>query len=122
MIKNDLQKYREQLDSMIGKLEEEEAHLRHKVMRVVEPEGISEQEPYHSQEDERPELAQNEVALSVLGSEDTLLGECQAALQRIEKGTFGICELCGHGIAQQRLRAAPYARLCMRCVREAGSE
>ena len=122
MIQIELQKYGAQLRSMIEKLQEEEAHLRRKVMRVVEPEGLSEQEPYHSPEDERPELAQNEVALSVWGSEDTWLGECQAALQRIEKGTFGICESCGIGIGQKRLQVAPYARFCMRCARGAATE
>jgi DnaK suppressor protein len=122
MMTSELQKYGDQLRRMIGTMQEEEFHLRHKVMRVVEPEGLSEQEPYHSQDDERPELAQNEVALSVLGSEDTLLGECQAALQRLEKGMFGICEQCGHGIARKRLEAAPFARFCMRCAREVAPE
>jgi RNA polymerase-binding transcription factor DksA len=122
MIRSEFQKYREILHSMIEKLEQEEAHLRHKVMRVIEQDGMSEQEPYHSPEDERPELAQNEVALSVLGSEDTLLSECQAALQRMEEGKFGICEQCGHAIARKRLEAAPYARLCMRCAREGEPE
>ncbi|HLW64002.1 MAG TPA: TraR/DksA family transcriptional regulator [Gemmataceae bacterium] len=119
MSKSELQKHRNQLEDMIARLHDEEAHLRHKVMRAEEPSGIAEQEPYHNPEEERAELAQNEIALSVLENEDSLLGECQAALQRIKKGKYGICESCAHTIGQKRLNAAPYARFCVRCAREA---
>ncbi len=43
------------------------------------------------------------------------LAEIDAALQRIEAGTFGICEGCGDSIGSQRLRALPEARLCLGC-------
>ncbi len=44
------------------------------------------------------------------------LAEIDAALQRIEDGTFGICEGCGDAIGRQRLRALPEARRCLACV------
>ena len=37
----------------------------------------------------------------------------QAALVRIENGTYGECEVCGKQIEAQRLKALPYATLCM---------
>jgi RNA polymerase-binding protein DksA len=43
------------------------------------------------------------------------LGEIDAALARIEAGTFGICEGCGDPIGRDRLRALPEARLCRGC-------
>lgn len=39
-----------------------------------------------------------------------------AALVRIEKGTFGECEHCGSAIGRQRLRAIPEAPLCITCT------
>ncbi len=42
-----------------------------------------------------------------------LLDEVEAALRRIEDGTFGRCEACGRPIAPERLEAVPYARLCL---------
>ena len=42
-----------------------------------------------------------------------LLGEIEAALHRIDEGTYGICVACGRPIAEQRLEAVPYATLCI---------
>lgn len=40
------------------------------------------------------------------------------ALERIEEGTFGICEACEKKINKERLKAVPYASLCINCQRE----
>lgn len=40
------------------------------------------------------------------------------ALHRIEKGTYGICRMCGKEIDPDRLEIVPTAELCERCVRE----
>lgn len=44
---------------------------------------------------------------------DHLLVEVEAALLRIEEGTFGTCVACGKPIAEERLEAVPYATLCI---------
>jgi RNA polymerase-binding protein DksA len=44
---------------------------------------------------------------------DHLLVEVEAALQRIDEGTFGTCVACGKPIAEERLEAVPYATLCI---------
>jgi len=41
------------------------------------------------------------------------VGEIDAALRRIEDGSYGVCELCGKPIGEQRLAAIPWARLCI---------
>ena len=41
--------------------------------------------------------------------------EIDKALAKIEAGTYGICEKCGEPIPRERLRALPYAALCVRC-------
>lgn len=41
--------------------------------------------------------------------------EIDAALAKIPVGTYGLCENCGKHIAKPRLKAIPYARLCMEC-------
>ena len=43
------------------------------------------------------------------------LENVQAALGRIEKGTYGKCERCGKDIPPERLEAVPAARLCIAC-------
>ena len=43
------------------------------------------------------------------------LAELEAALARIEAGTWGRCEKCGGAIGRTRLRALPETRLCLGC-------
>lgn len=42
-----------------------------------------------------------------------VLAEIDAALRRIDEGTFGTCTACGRPIAEERLEAVPYATLCI---------
>ncbi|GGR42120.1 RNA polymerase-binding protein DksA [Nocardioides luteus] len=44
------------------------------------------------------------------------LDEIDAAVQRLEAGTYGICESCGEPIAEGRLEARPVARTCIACA------
>ena len=43
------------------------------------------------------------------------LKEIEDALKRIEKGTYGICEMCDESISIGRLRAKPFAKYCTPC-------
>jgi len=44
-----------------------------------------------------------------------LAGRVNAALEKIDKGTYGICDNCGAEIDPARLKAVPYANLCITC-------
>src|SRR3954463_13741979 len=50
--------------------------------------------------------------------EKFLLQKIEKALQRIEDGTFGICERCEEDISPKRLEARPGKTLCIRCKEE----
>ena len=41
--------------------------------------------------------------------------ERQAAIQRLDEGTYGICEDCGEDISIPRLKARPVTKLCINC-------
>jgi DnaK suppressor protein len=47
------------------------------------------------------------------------LGEIDAAVQRLDAGTYGICEVCGRPIGDGRLQARPTARVCISCASSA---
>ena len=49
-----------------------------------------------------------------------ILAEIEAALARIEDGTYGLCSACGKPIAAERLEAVPYATLCIDDPRRLG--
>jgi DnaK suppressor protein len=104
------------------RLEEEKARLLHAV-------GFLERENPGSMSDELGELAEGgtdnhlgDMATAMYDRElddgleesarDTL-AEIDAALQRIEVGTYGICEGCGKPIGAERLSAIPWARYCI---------
>jgi RNA polymerase-binding protein DksA len=48
---------------------------------------------------------------------EAVLAAIDAALRRIEDGTYGTCQRCGNPIAPERLEALPYAELCIDCKR-----
>ncbi len=59
--------------------------------------------------------------IAIAGNEEYLLEQVEAALERVEQGTFGICENCGGEIDPERLDAIPYTALCIGCAkRQAG--
>ncbi|MEI6633597.1 MAG: TraR/DksA family transcriptional regulator [Chlamydiota bacterium] len=63
-----------------------------------------------------------EFALTVVSSEQDVLYRIDQALRRMEERTYGRCETCGSAIKLTRLKAVPWARLCLPCkeAEEAG--
>jgi len=53
------------------------------------------------------------------GAQQTV-DEIDAALARIDDGTYGTCRVCGKQIREDRLHAIPWARLCIDDQRRAG--
>jgi RNA polymerase-binding protein DksA len=55
------------------------------------------------------------VALGIFTQEQEILYLIDAALKRIDEGTFGVCDVCEKSISSKRLEAVPYATLCIQC-------
>lgn len=55
-------------------------------------------------------------ATTLLADAAEQIAEIDAALSRLEAGTYGTCESCGAPIAEARLSARPAARLCVSCA------
>lgn len=53
--------------------------------------------------------------LRIRDRERKLIKKVKEALQRIEDGTYGLCEECGEEISLSRLKARPVTRLCINC-------
>jgi DnaK suppressor protein len=47
--------------------------------------------------------------------ENRLIFKIREALERIENGTYGVCELCGEAITETRLKARPVTTECITC-------
>ena len=59
---------------------------------------------------------QSEQKNSLDSYNQNLLIQIEDALQKIEAGTYGICDQCGKAIAPERLEIMPYAKYCMDCL------
>lgn len=56
--------------------------------------------------------------LRIRDRERKLIAKINEALERIDDGTFGICEVCGGEIGEKRLEARPVTTLCIECKQE----
>ncbi len=59
-----------------------------------------------------------EIDYTLEENSEQVLQHIDAALARIDDGTFGTCTRCGRAIAVERLEARPWAALCIDCQRE----
>ena len=60
--------------------------------------------------------ADQELTLTLLGGDEDILDQTEAAIQRIEDGSYGRCKECGEDIPKTRLDAIPYAAECVQCA------
>ena len=66
---------------------------------------------------EQAQERENDEVVDAIGNETALsISIIQAALGRIESGTYGACDQCGESITQERLKAIPEATRCLNCV------
>jgi len=63
--------------------------------------------------------ADRNFMLRIRDREHKLIKKIKKALERIENGTFGICDSCGEDIAVERLKARPVTTQCIECKTKA---
>jgi DnaK suppressor protein len=61
---------------------------------------------------------EQEFTLSLMETEGGTLTAIEAALERVEEGSYGVCEDCAGPIAKTRLQAIPYAAVCIKCAQK----
>lgn len=63
------------------------------------------------------ELSIREIDLGLMQSLQKRLADVEAALERLDAGTYGICTICGGKIDPERLLALPWTDRCIECQR-----
>lgn len=114
MTAHELQRHRRRLSEMASRLSDEVAGLRDEALR---PTGTEAGGAGDERGDPGAEATGEAAAVTLLGAEGHALAEVNAALDRIDRGTFGVCDACGRPIARVRLNALPFARRCTTCAR-----
>lgn len=62
--------------------------------------------------------AQDEINSQLAEVESRELTQIEKALERMKHGQYGVCEICNGKIKLERMKALPYATLCIECQRE----
>ncbi len=60
---------------------------------------------------------ERELSMNIVSSEQEILYQIDDALKRLEEGSYGVCQQCNQPIAMSRLKAVPYASMCINCQR-----
>ena len=102
-------------------LEERDTYTRHATDLRAEAEQLAaDREPGDVQFDEESGQGdtmnvERERDLALSAQAMAAVEDIDRALAKIDAGTYGICERCGQPIPRERLRALPYAALCVAC-------
>jgi DnaK suppressor protein len=117
MKNNDVKAYRERLIAMRARLRGDVSNMANAALhkRRTEANGDLSSMPIHMA-DIGSDNFEQEFTLTLMQSEEDTLTHIEAALERIEEGTYGQCELCGIRIPKARLNALPYATTCVKCA------
>lgn len=118
----DLERYRRVLESERDRLVHARAAVHHDGSLLEESGDLAIGSGDHIA-DSATETFMRELDEGLEENADHVLGEIDAALARIDEGTYGLCASCGRPIAPERLDAVPYATLCIEDKRrqESGS-
>jgi RNA polymerase-binding transcription factor DksA len=101
--------------------EERETYTRQAVSLKAEADMLmAEREPGDVQFDEESGegdtlAVERERDLALSAQAQAAVEEIDLALEKIKEGTYGVCEQCHNTIPKERLRALPYAALCVQC-------
>jgi len=68
--------------------------------------------------DQASDAWDKDLANSLSETERMRLNAVEAALKRVDEGSYGMCQACGKPIPLRRLEALPFAKLCVQCQQE----
>ena len=121
MTATEIDTYRRRLAALADRLSGDVSHLEEEALVPTggEASGGLSDVPLHLG-DLGSHQFEEEVTLDLVGKEEHILAEVNAALERIGTGTFGRCEHCQRPISRERLAAIPYARSCVACAEKPG--
>jgi RNA polymerase-binding transcription factor DksA len=120
MTKAELNAYRKQLLAMRARLTGDISHMTDEALHRNGDEtgGNLSHMPIHMA-DLGTDNFEQENTLHLLANEEHLLAEIVAALERIDRGDFGVCEECKGPIQPKaRLKELPYTRYCVQCAKK----
>jgi RNA polymerase-binding protein DksA len=115
-VDGELEKFRDLLLSERTRLLAELEEIESRTARTSDAERATELSSY---EDHPADLAsetfEREKDLAIAESVESLLNQVNTALEKVDRGTYGVCDACSRPIKKARLQALPFATLCLEC-------
>ena len=112
---------KKELDELRQRLEAERAELQEQLTTIEETQFATSQSDISGEvsfDEENADAGtftfERERDLSIENNVRDLMGKIDRALSRMDEGTYGICSRCGRPIEKARLKALPYADLCIK--------
>lgn len=123
LTRNQLEAFHSELVRMMKRLGADLGGLRDEALQATggEASGGLSNVPLHMG-DLGSRQAEENLTITLVGTEEQLLEDIDAALTRIEQGTYGACEECQAEIPLERLEALPYTRYCVKCAQDMENE
>jgi len=108
----ELRAVRAEIEANIALLRTELAHAESELSDLLRDSGDGAGD---DQADAGAKTYEREQEIALADNAREMLHQNEHALERLDDGTYGVCESCGQPIGKLRLQAAPRATLCMRC-------
>ena len=112
---------KKELDDLRQRLEAERAELQEQLTTIEETQFATSQSDISGEvsfDEENADAGtftfERERDLSIENNVRDLMGKIDRALRRMDEGTYGTCSRCGRPIEKARLKALPYADLCIK--------
>lgn len=109
------QKYKKQHEQLTEELKRLNEEMEQIQSSVSSSEERREGSPFGKREEEATETLELEKRLAMENRLRQEIASIEHALDKFDKGTYGLCDNCGQPIAPERLEALPQASLCVKC-------
>jgi DnaK suppressor protein len=116
LAKSTLERFKKKLEEERERLEDQIADYERDLEEARLTESSSDRSPDPGNAEASSMKLEYAKELSIEQNTLDLLSKANRALERIDAGTYGICESCGKAIPVERLEALPYSTLCVECA------
>ena len=116
LAKSTLERFRKRLEEEKKRLEEVVADYERDLEEARLTESSSDRSPDPGNAEASSMKLEYAKELSIEQNTLDLLSKANRALERVDAGTYGLCESCGQAIPVERLDVLPYSTLCVECA------
>jgi DnaK suppressor protein len=106
----------------LAKMREQLVEMKTKLLSEIDSELRAEREANKDEGMDTYDLASEErdreINFILSDRERVKIKQIDDALERMEEGSYGVCESCGLEIAEERIAAMPFTRLCRDCQQD----